>query len=251
MAAQSESARINTAEDDLRRDLAACYRLVAHFGWDDLIATHVSVRIPGEDSFLINPFGMLFDEIHPADLVKVDHDGNVLEPTDWAVNQAGFVIHSAIHRVRHDVVCAIHLHTDDGIAVSVLEDGLLPLHQLAMLLDGDIAFHEYEGVAFELEERDRLVADLGDKNIMFLRNHGTLAVGSSVAEAFTRMYLLEKSCNVQVRTLSMGLPLHPVPDDVIAKVSALRNTDAMSFGEELLWPAMLRKLDRLDPSWKD
>ena len=250
MASRSESARINPAEDSLRRDLAACYRLVAHFGWDDLVATHISVRIPGEDSFLINPYGMLFDEIRPADLVKVDHDGNVLNPTDWAVNQAGFVIHSAIHRVRHDVVCAIHLHTDDGIAVSVLEDGLLPLHQLSMLLTDDIAFHEYEGVAFDLEERDRLVADLGEKNIMFLRNHGTLAVGSSVAEAFTLMYLLEKSCTVQVRTLSMGLPLHPVPDDVIAKVSALRMTDAMNFAEELLWPAMLRKLDRLDPSWK-
>jgi ribulose-5-phosphate 4-epimerase/fuculose-1-phosphate aldolase len=250
MASQSESVSINPAEDILRRDLAACYRLVAHFGWDDLVATHISVRIPGEDSFLINPFGMLFDEICPADLVKVDLEGNVLSPTKWAVNKAGFVIHSAIHRVRHDVVCAIHLHTDDGIAVSVLEDGLLPLQQLAMLLAGDIAFHEYEGVAFELEERDRLVADLGDKNLMFLRNHGTLAVGSSVAEAFTLMYFLEKSCTAQVRALSMGLPLHPVPDNVIAKVSALRMTDEMSFVDELLWPAMLRKLDRLDPSWK-
>jgi ribulose-5-phosphate 4-epimerase/fuculose-1-phosphate aldolase len=155
-----------------------------------------------------------------------------------------------VRRVSHDVVCAIHLHTDDGIAVSVLEDGLLPLQQIAMMLTDEIAFHEYEGVAFDLAERDRLVADLGKKNIMFLRNHGTLTVGSSVAEAFTLMYLLEKSCNVQVRTLSMGLPLHPVPDDVIAKVSALRMTDAMNFAEELLWPAMLRKLDRLDPSWK-
>jgi len=250
MTSQSESVRIDPEEDILRRDLAACYRLVAHFGWDDLVATHISVRIPGEDSFLINPFGMLFDEIRPADLIKVDHKGNVLNPTKWKVNKAGFVIHSAIHRVRHDVVCAIHLHTDDGIAVSVLEDGLLPLQQLAMLLAGDIAFHEYEGVAFELEERDRLVADLGDKNLMFLRNHGTLAVGSSVAEAFTLMYFFEKSCTAQVRALSMGLPLHPVPDDVIAKVSALRVTDEMSFVEELLWPAMLRKLDRLDPSWK-
>ena len=251
MASPTEISRISTAEDALRCDLAACYRLVAHFGWDDLIATHISVRIPGEDSFLINPFGMLFDEIHPADLIKVDLDGNLLSPSKWAINKAGFVIHSAIHRARHDVVCAMHLHTEDGVAVSMVEDGLLPLQQLAMLLDGDIAFHEYEGVAFELEERDRLVADLGEKNIMFLRNHGTLTVGSSVAEAFTLMYLLEKSCTAQVRALSMGLPLHPVPDDVVAKVSALRTTDEMDFAEKLLWPAMLRKLDRLDPSWKE
>jgi ribulose-5-phosphate 4-epimerase/fuculose-1-phosphate aldolase len=250
MTSQPAIADISAAEKNLRCDLAACYRLVAHFGWDDMIATHISVRIPGEDSFLINPFGMLFDEIRPADLVKVDLEGNVLMPTKWAVNKAGFVIHSAIHRVRHDVLCAMHLHTDDGIAVSMVEDGLLPLHQLAMLLDGDIAFHEYEGVAFDLAERERLVADLGEKKIMFLRNHGTLTLGSSVAEAFTLMYLLEKSCTAQVRALSMGLPLHPVSDDVVAKVSALRMTDAMNFAEELLWPAMLRKLDRLDPSWR-
>ncbi len=251
MDSQSDITHFSPVEHNLRCDLAACYRLVAHFGWDDLIATHISVRIPGEDSFLINPFGMLFDEIRPVDLLKVDLDGNLLNPSKWAVNKAGFVIHSAIHMSRHDVMCAMHLHTEDGVAVSMLEDGLLPLQQLAMLLEGDIAFHEYEGVAFELEERERLVADLGEKNIMFLRNHGTLTVGSSVAEAFTLMYLLEKSCTAQVRAFSMGLPLHAVPEYVVAKVSALRMTEEMNFIEELLWPAMLRKLDRLDPSWKD
>jgi ribulose-5-phosphate 4-epimerase/fuculose-1-phosphate aldolase len=237
-------------EAELRRDLAAAYRLIAHFGWDDLVATHVSVRLPDHSGFLINPFGMLFEEIRPDDLVKVDMDGKILSETNWPVNQAGFVIHSAIHQARPDVTCAMHLHTPDGIAVSMLEEGLLPLNQTAVLSAGDIAFHEFEGIAVDLDERERLAADLGDKNLMILRNHGTLALGRTVAEAFTAMYFLETACTIQVRALGMGRPLHQVGDDVVNKVAQFRPMTGPSVAQDLVWPAMMRKLDRLDPSWR-
>lgn len=238
-------------EAELRRDLAAAYRLVALFGWDDLVATHISVRLPEPNAFLINPFGMLFDEIRPADLVKVDLDGKVLSPTKWGVNNAGFVIHSAIHAAREDAHCAVHLHTLDGVAVSTLEEGLLPLNQTAMLVASDLAFHEYEGVASNLEERARLVADLGDKNAMLLRNHGTLTVGRTIGEAFTAMYYLETACSIQVRALAMGRPLHPVPAAVVATVAQFGPMGGLEVvARELVWPALLRKLDRIDPGWR-
>jgi ribulose-5-phosphate 4-epimerase/fuculose-1-phosphate aldolase len=243
-------AGVQSAEAELRRDLAAAYRLIAHFGWDDLVATHVSVRLPDHAGFLINPFGMLFEEIRPADLVKVDMDGNILSETNWPVNQAGFVIHSAIHQARPDVGCAMHLHTPDGIAVSMLEEGLLLLNQTAMMSAGAIAFHEFEGVAVDLDERERLAVDLGDKNLMFLRNHGTLALGGTVSEAFTAMYFLETACTIQVRALGMGRPLHAVGAEVVGKVAALRDATGPSIAQDLVWPAMLRKLDRLDPTWR-
>ncbi len=238
------------AEAALRVDLAAAYRLVAHFGWDDLVATHISVRLPEEDAFLINPFGMLFDEIRPADLVKVDMNGTVLSPTPWRVNKAGFVIHSAIHAARHDAQCVMHLHTADGVAVSMLEDGLLPLNQTAMLLANDIAFHEFEGVAVELEERERLARDLGDKSVMILRNHGTLALGASIAEAFSTMYFLETACTIQVRALGMGRPIHTAPQEAVEKVAGFRPEQGADLAHSLVWPALLRKLDRLDPTWR-
>lgn len=241
---------MDPTETLLRRDLAACYRLVAHYGWDDLVATHISVRLPGDDAFLINPFGMLFDEIKPRDLVKVDMRGNILSPTEWSVNTAGFVIHSAIHQARHDALCVMHLHTRDGVAVSMLEEGLLPLNQTAMLVAQDIAFHEYEGVAVELDERARLAADLGDKNLMMLRNHGTLALGPSVADTFYSMYVLEWACTTQVRALSMGRPLHEAKPEVIDKVAAYRQGGRVPVAA-MVWPTMLRKLDRLDPTWRD
>lgn len=239
---------IAASEADLRRDLAAAYRLTAMFGWDDLVATHISVRLPEENAFLINPFGMLFEEIRPADLVKVDFDGKVLAPTPWAVNLAGFVIHSAIHAARHDVDCAMHLHTPDGVAVSMLEEGLLPLSQTAMMVSGQIAYHEYEGVAVDLAERERLVADLGDKNMMLLRNHGTLALGRTIAEAFTTMYFLETACTIQVRALGMGRPLHPVGAGVAERVQPIGGLEIVA--RNLVWPALLRKLDRHDPTWR-
>ena len=247
-----QAERIDPAEAVLRRDLAAAYRLTALFGWDDLVATHISVRPPGEEAFLINPVGMLFEEIRPRDLVKVDLNGNILDPTEWGVNVAGFVIHSAIHAARHDIVCAMHLHTPDGIAVSMLEEGLLPLNQTAMLLAGDIAFHEFEGIATDVAERERLVADLGDKRAMFLRNHGTLTLGRSIAEAFTAMYFLETACRIQVKALGMGRPIHPVGREVVDRVAGqFRGMGEAGLADRLVWPAMLRKLDRLEPGWSD
>jgi ribulose-5-phosphate 4-epimerase/fuculose-1-phosphate aldolase len=238
------------AELQVRLDLAACYRLAAMYGWDDLVSTHLSVRVPGEETFLINPFGLLFEEITPASLVKVDMDGNILDDSPYKVNQAGFVIHSAVHAARPDVACVMHLHTRDGVAVSALEAGLLPLNQTAMFMSGGIAFHEYEGVALDLAERQRLADDLGDAMVMLLRNHGTLAVGRSIAECFTLMYHLERSCTIQVRTLGMGGPLHQPSPDAVAKVVGLGNNIG-PMAEAVVWPALLRKLDRDDPTWRD
>lgn len=247
----AEPTAIDDDEMAMRRDLAACYRLVAMFGWDDLVATHISARVPGEESFLINPFGLLFEEVTASSLIKIDLDGNVLRPTSHKVNKAGFVIHSAIHAARPDAVCVIHLHTRDGVAVSALEEGLLPLNQTSMLLSQDIAFHDYEGVAVNLEERERLARDLGDKSLMMLRNHGTLAVGPTIADAFTALYFLEWACTVQVRTLSMGRPLHDAEPVVIDGVAAMRSAEGSSLARDLVWPALLRKLDRMDRSWRD
>jgi ribulose-5-phosphate 4-epimerase/fuculose-1-phosphate aldolase len=239
----------DAAEAALRRDLAAAYRLVNLFGWDDLVATHISVRLPDHRGFLINPFGMLFDEIRPKDLVKVDMDGNLLEPTEWIVNEAGFVIHSAIHQAREDALCVMHLHTQDGVAVSCLEEGLLPLNQTAMLVARDVAYHDFEGIAVNLEERARLAADLGDKCIMILRNHGTLTIGTSVADAFQTMYQLETACSIQVRALGMGRPIHQPSEESIAQVS--RRRPMIRQGARISWRALLRKLDRIAPGWDD
>jgi ribulose-5-phosphate 4-epimerase/fuculose-1-phosphate aldolase len=235
---------ISAEEKRIRRELAACYRMTAMFGWDDLVATHISARLPGEEAFLLNPYGLLFEEITASTLVKVDPDGNVLDDSPYPVNRAGFIIHSAIHQARHDAACVIHLHTHDGVAVSALEEGILPLNQSAMLLRDTIAFHEYEGIATQLEERERLVADLGDKNLMLLRNHGTLALGPTIAEAFTAMYFLEWACTTQVRTLAMGQPLHSATPQSMAAVTATRNAIGARVALDLVWPAMMRKVAR-------
>lgn len=251
LSAQADAA-VTPEEARIRRDLAAAYRLVAMFGWDDLVATHISARLPGPgETFLINPFGMLFEEVTASSLVKINTDGEILAPTPHRVNAAGFTIHSAVHMARADAACVIHLHTRDGVAVSMIEDGVLPLNQTAMLVAGDIAFHEYEGVAVDLDERGRLQRDLGSKNLMLLRNHGTLALGSSVAEAFTRMYFLEWSCTVQVRALGMGRSLHDPDPAVVAKMGQRNPESSRIFADNLVWPALIRKLDRLDPSYRD
>ncbi len=193
------------AEWNQRVNLAACYRLVALYGWDDLVDTHISARVPGpEHHFLINPYGLMFDEITASSLVKVDLDGNQLTKSDYSINPAGFTIHSAIHEVREDAGCVLHLHTPDGTAVSSCMEGLLPLNQTAQLVTHDLAYHDYEGIALDHDERPRLQSDLGDKNHMLLRNHGTLTVGRSVASAFERMYHLERACTMQVRTRMLG-----------------------------------------------
>jgi ribulose-5-phosphate 4-epimerase/fuculose-1-phosphate aldolase len=243
--------KVSPEEWQLRVDLAATYRLVAHYGWDDMIFTHISARIPGTDHhFLINPYGLLFDEITASSLVKIDVDGNKVQDTPYPVNPAGFTIHSAVHMNRDDAHCVIHLHTTDGVAVSAQADGLLPLDQHAMMLLGDIAYHDYEGIALDLDERDRLVHDIGQKHVMLLRNHGTLAVGKSCADAFLRMFYLERACAMQTRALAGGAKPN-WPNQGVPEKTAMQGAVAFEgMVGPLAWPALLRKLDRIDPSYK-
>ena len=244
--------KVSDEEWDLRVNLAATYRLVALHGWDDMIFTHISARVPGPDHhFLINPYGLLFEEISASSLVKIDVDGNKVMDSQFPVNPAGFTIHSALHMNRDDAHCIIHLHTTDGVAVSAQADGLLPLDQHAMLIGQDMAYHDYEGVALDLDERERLVKDIGtDKHIMMLRNHGTLTLGKTCADAFLRMYYLERSCSMQVAALSggvkMNMPNQGVPEKTAGQGAAA--FDGMIGG--LAWPALLHKLDRIDPSYR-
>jgi len=239
-------------ERAIRSDLAACYRLVAMYGWDDFTGTHISARLPGErEEFLINPYGMFFDEITASSLVKVNLAGEILEPSPYPVNPAGFVIHSAIHMVREDAGCVIHLHTRDGMAVSAIEEGLLPLTQPAILVMSEIAFHEYEGVATDFDERARLQRDLGEKNLMFLRNHGTLAVGRTVREAFRSIANLETACSAQVAALSMGRRPHLPAPEVVAEADRRFTREMMAASAERNWPALLRKLERENPGYAD
>jgi ribulose-5-phosphate 4-epimerase/fuculose-1-phosphate aldolase len=244
---------VSEQEWNLRVDLAAAYRLVAQFGWDDLIFTHISVRIPGpEHHFLINPYGMLFDEITASSLVKIDMQGKIVLDTGYRINAAGFTIHSAIHEAREDVICALHVHTPDGTAVATAAEGLLPLNQTAQLVINDLAYHDFEGVAFDLDERPRLQRNLGTRNAMILRNHGTLTVGATVGAAFSRMYLLERACTMQVRTLSMGLPLTPITESASERTASIATADTMGrTGSALVWPALLRKLDRISPDYSN
>jgi len=231
-----------------RVDLAACYRIIAHYGWDDLIATHISARVPGEDdAFLINDFGLFFDEITASSLVKVNLAGEVLSTAHGSVNPAGFTIHSAVYQVRDDVGAVIHLHTVDGMAVSTSAEGLLPLTQTAMTVCADIAYHDFEGVALDLSEREHLQEHLGLKNLMILRHHGTMSVGDSIATAFVRIYQLETACSAQVRALATRCDLATVDPAAIAKTS--RPGGMGAFGS-LAWPAVRRKMDRLDPSYR-
>jgi ribulose-5-phosphate 4-epimerase/fuculose-1-phosphate aldolase len=241
------------AESEIRRDLAAAYRLVALFGWDDLIFTHISARLPGPaHHFLINPYGWTFDEITASSLVKIGMDGRPVGNTDARVNPAGFTIHSAVHEVREDAGCVLHVHTPDGTAVATSREGLQPLNQTAQLVIDDLAYHDYEGVALDHDERPRLQRDLGTKNLMLLRNHGTLTVGRTVAEAFLRAYFLERACTMQVRTRILGRDGYPTQPEVIQKNVELSQSGGMqALANLLLWPAMLRKLDRIDPTYRD
>lgn len=241
---------IPAAEWQVRVDLAACYRLVAHHGMTDGVLTHISARVPGkEDHFLINPYGQLFDEITASSLVKIDLDGNMLEESDYEVNQAGFVIHSAIHSARPDVVCVLHTHTVAGMAVSSQADGLLPLTQSSMRFYNRLAYHDFEGIALDLDERSRLIADLGDKYAMMLRNHGLLVAGRTVAEAWALIHSLEKSCQSQLAALAGGVKLNPVPP-AVCEHTAQQMWRSNEPGGKLAWPAYMRMLDKLDPSYK-
>jgi ribulose-5-phosphate 4-epimerase/fuculose-1-phosphate aldolase len=241
---------VTPEEWQVRVDLAAAYRLVVHYGWDDLIFTHISARVPGpQEHFLINPYGWMFHEITASSLVKVDLDGNIVSPTDHIINPAGFTIHSAVHAARHDVGCVLHLHTGDGIAVSAMAEGLLPLSQTAMVALSTLSYHEFEGIALNLDERERLVADLGMNNLMILRNHGTLACGRTVAQAFLNIHLLERACQAQVRALAGGRPMHLPPAAVQEVVKAqVRGMKIDVSG--LAWAGLLRMLDAKDPSYK-
>jgi ribulose-5-phosphate 4-epimerase/fuculose-1-phosphate aldolase len=247
------NAQDSATEASIRVDLAAAYRLVALYGWDDLIFTHISARVPGpEHHFLINPYGMLFEEITASSLVKVGMDGKPIGESPYPVNPAGFTIHSAVHEVREDAACVMHLHTLDGTAVSTAREGLQPLNQTAQLVIGDVVYHDYEGVALDHSERPRLQQDLGQHNVMLLRNHGTLSVGRSVADAWVRMYYLERACSMQVRTRILGHDDYPTAQSVIDKNVALGNSGGLTFlANQLVWPALLRKLDRLDGSFRD
>lgn len=256
MNAQSEiREQVSDAEWQARVDLAACYRLVDMFGWSDLLGTHISARVPGEeDAFLINPYGLLFDEITASSLVKVDEQGAILSPTDYHINPAGFVIHSAIHMAKPELACALHTHTPSGTAVATAKAGLKPLTQHAMAIYAHVAYHGYEGIATDLSERDRLVADLGDANVLFLRNHGLLTVGRTIAEAFVWMYRAERACRMQVAFDQTGEEAVEIPQDVqdttIARNVKANSPDGHRPIGKFEWPALVRRLDRLDESYK-
>ena len=239
---------VSKEEWETRQDLASFYRTIPYFGWDDLIFTHISAKVPGtDDEFLINPYGFLFDEITASNLVKVNLKGIILSDTNNFINPAGFTIHSAIHESREDAHCIVHLHSNDGVAVASLKDGLLPLSQTGMLVRSQIAYHDYEGVALFEEEKERLVKDLGEARLMILRNHGTLALGKNVAEAFTNIYFLEKACSYQVRALSGNLELNYPSEESIE--TTRQQGEGREMAAALLWPAVKRKMERLDSSF--
>jgi len=244
--------QVSDAEWAKRVDLAACYRLLDLYGMSELSANHVSTRVPVEDNaFLINPHGMLYEQMHASCFIKLDLAGNILfNPTEYDINKAGYVVHSCIHAARHEVDCVIHTHTIAGMAVSAMECGLLPIAQTSMRF-ARIAYHEYEGVALRLEEQERLVRDLGDHEGMILRNHGLLTVGASIAEAFNSMFRLERACQVQVAALSCNVKLKLPPEDVVNESWRLYQPGVRRRFGVLEWPALLRKLDKIDPSYRD
>ena len=246
----SMQSRVSPAEWAIRVDLAACYRLVADFGWDDLVFTHISARVPGAaDEFLINPYGMMFEEITASSLVRVDAQGNKTADSPFPVNPAGFTIHSAVHAARHDVACVLHTHSLNGVAVAAQKGGLQPLSQQSIFILASLAYHDYEGVALRDDEKPRLVADLGDRTFLLLRNHGLLTVGETVADAFVSMYVFEAACAIQVRAQAGGSELIPIDARIIAGAQAQAKAVTKGLGGMLAWPALLRRLDRLDPSY--
>ncbi|HEX6959603.1 MAG TPA: class II aldolase/adducin family protein [Ferrovibrio sp.] len=239
------------AEWQARIDLAACYRLVALYGWDDLIFTHISARVPGShDHFLVNRYGLMFEEMTASNLVKVGLDGTVIDDDPNAINPAGFTIHSAVHEARPDAGCVIHLHTNAGVAVSAQEEGLLPISQTALFPLAQISYHDYEGVALNPDEKQRLVADLGHGKVMILRNHGTLAIGATVADAFLNIYSLERACAMQIMAQAGGGKLRHVSKPIVDGIMAQAKEVTRGLGGALAWPALLRKLDRIDPSYR-
>lgn len=241
---------VSVAEWQLRVDLAACYRLVAVYGWTDLIFTHISARVPRpEHHFLINPYGLMFDEITASSLVKVDRDGNKVIESPFPVNPAGFVIHSAVHAAREDIQCVLHTHTRAGVAVSAQKCGVLPISQQSTFVLASLAYHDYEGVAFRDEEKPRLQADLGDRNFLMLRNHGLLTVGRTIADAFLSMYVFESACQIQLSAQAGG-ELTLVHPQIVSGVAQAMKVQTDGLGAAFVWPSLLRKLERIDTGYK-
>ena len=241
---------VSAEEWRTRVDLAAAYRLVALFHWDDLVFTHISARVPGEEgAFLINPYGLLFEEITASSLIKVDAQGQKLSESPYPVNPAGFTIHSAVHAARHDAQCVLHTHTLNGVAVSAQQGGVLPLSQQSIFVLSSLGYHDYEGVALRDDEKPRLVADLGANTHLMLRNHGLLTVGKSVADAFQAMYLFESVCAIQVRAQAGGGPLVHIPPEIIATARQQAAQVTKGQGGHLAWPGLLRRLDRQLPGY--
>jgi len=237
--------RVSAEEWQLRCDLAACYRLVAHYGWSDLVFTHITARVPGpEHHFLINPYGLMFDEITASSLVKVDAECNKVIDSPFPVNPAGFIIHSAVHEAREDAGCVLHTHTRAGVAVSAQQGGVLPISQQSTFVLAGLAYHEYEGVAFRSDEKPRLQADLGSANFLMLRNHGFLTVGPTIADAFLSVYVFESTCQIQLSAQAGG-PLIEVNPQIVAGVAESMRVQTSGLGGAFVWPALLRKLDRL------
>ncbi|MEZ8143177.1 class II aldolase [Enterovibrio norvegicus FF-33] len=244
--------KVSDIEWQRRVDLAACYRLVAHMGWDDLIYTHLSLRIPETDNYLVNAFGVAFDEVTASNLVKVDLDGNILDDSPFTINPAGFTIHSAIHEVRHDAHCVIHLHTNETIAVATQKEGLQSLSQYSMFSLPSLSYHGYEGLAVNDAERKRLQSDLGNTNHMLLVNHGGLTLGPTVGDAFMRFYDMQRACEVQLMLQAAGKDTIAVPksiqDNIVAQANVVHSG---ATGGQKAWPSLLRKAWRLDPSFMD
>jgi ribulose-5-phosphate 4-epimerase/fuculose-1-phosphate aldolase len=244
--------KVSAAEWQTRVDLAACYRLIALHGWDDLIFTHISAKVPGTEFFLINPYGLMFHEITASSLVKVDQAGNKLMDSPYDINPAGYTIHSAVHEARPDVGCVLHIHTAAGIAVSAQKNGLLPLSQQSLFVLASLAYHGYEGVALHHEEKARLQADLGQANFMILPNHGLLTAFSSIADAFLGMFTLQRACEIQVMAQSGGGELIRIPQEILngakAMIAGVMNT-SQGMGGTLPWTALLRKLDQQMPGY--
>ncbi len=253
-AEQTLSVKAQVSDDEwrVRVDLAACYRLIAMYGWDDMIFTHISARVPGPDEhFLINAYGLLFEEMTASSLIKVDLNGAIVLDTPYPVNPAGFTIHSAVHAARTDAGCVLHTHTRAGIAVSAQEDGLLPLSQISLIPYATVSYHDYEGIALNEDEKPRLVADLGTSNFLILRNHGLLTVGANIPDAFLFMYALETACQTQIMAQSTGGALTPINPAIVAGIQAQVEAVTKGLGGTLAWPALLRKLDRRDSSFRD
>ena len=242
--------KVSADEWQLRCDLAACYRLVASYGWSDLVFTHISARMPGTDHhFLINPYGLLFEEVTASSLLVIDQQGNKLNESPYPVNPAGFVIHSAIHAVRDDAQCVLHTHTRAGIAVSAQKSGVLPISQQSTFVLASMAYHDYEGVALRDDEKPRLQTDLGAANFLMLRNHGLLTVGASIADAFLAMYIFETTCQIQIAAQAGG-ELTTIDSQILHGVADAARTQTGGMGGAFVWPALLRKLDRIDNSYK-